>query len=408
MRSTRPLAAALAVALTITMSGSPTATRAQDPDANGEPEVEGGPPILVPPAFRSYSDVDGVHIIGQYDAEGGTGRRRQVTLHIAWRQGSQPIHSLHEPIYLETVVPYTRTPLHVVVSEDVSAADTVDWWFSSRHDLEPLYPVGGLDITLESFVDKTATGTIENDAVVDGTNVIVYAAFRNGAGAVVDTAASDPIATLPRGETTGFTLSAHPDAEAAASVDLWAETLAGPYLTNWENHFADVVPFLMFYDSILGLARARIVTGCNGGNFCPHNGVTRAQMATFLDRALELPDTDIDYFGDDDGHWAEDSINRLAEAGISDGCNTDMFCPNGRVNRGQIAKVIVLGYGVPSSSVDAFTDDETSTTEAYHNAMAAAGLAKGCNAFTRRYCPNRQLTRAEMAGFLFRAEGLAP
>ena len=58
-----------------------------------------------------------------------------------------------------------------------------------------------------------------------------------------------------------------------------------------------------FESEIDRLAQAGITLGCNppaNDQFCPLESVTRAQMATFLDRALDLPSapafgfTDID------------------------------------------------------------------------------------------------------------------
>ncbi|MCL4275834.1 MAG: S-layer homology domain-containing protein [Anaerolineales bacterium] len=37
------------------------------------------------------------------------------------------------------------------------------------------------------------------------------------------------------------------------------------------------------------LAAEGITGGCGGGNYCPNNPVTRAQMAIFLQRTFNLP-----------------------------------------------------------------------------------------------------------------------
>ena len=52
--------------------------------------------------------------------------------------------------------------------------------------------------------------------------------------------------------------------------------------------FADVNPGSVFARGINNLARSGITSGCAPGLFCPNDGVTRAQMATFLARALGL------------------------------------------------------------------------------------------------------------------------
>ncbi len=63
-------------------------------------------------------------------------------------------------------------------------------------------------------------------------------------------------------------------------------------------------------------------------------------MAAFLARALHLPPTSTDYFIDDNGSIYEPDINRLAQAGISKGCNppdNDRYCPANTATREQIA-----------------------------------------------------------------------
>jgi hypothetical protein len=60
-------------------------------------------------------------------------------------------------------------------------------------------------------------------------------------------------------------------------------------------------------------------------------------MARYLDRALDLPPTATDFFSDDDGSGYEDAINRLAAAGITEGCGDGRFCPGSWVSRAQMA-----------------------------------------------------------------------
>ena len=60
-------------------------------------------------------------------------------------------------------------------------------------------------------------------------------------------------------------------------------------------------------------------------------------MAAFLSRALQLPAAQADYFTDDEGSTFEDDINRLRQAGITTGCGDDTYCPDRPVTRGQMA-----------------------------------------------------------------------
>jgi hypothetical protein len=72
-------------------------------------------------------------------------------------------------------------------------------------------------------------------------------------------------------------------------------------------------------------------------------------MAAFLVRALGLAAyTGPDRFSDDDGNVFEGAIERLAQAGITLGCNppaNDRFCPDDPVNRGQMAAFLRRALG---------------------------------------------------------------
>jgi hypothetical protein len=124
-------------------------------------------------------------------------------------------------------------------------------------------------------------------------------------------------------------------------------------------------------------------------------------MATFLSRALDLPETATDYFTDDEGNTHEGAINRVAEAGLTVGCAPGRFCPTRDVSRAQMATFLARALDLPASPTDHFTDDDGSTHEADINAIADAGITTGCSATT--FCPTADTTRGEMAAFLHRA-----
>ena len=156
-----------------------------------------------------------------------------------------------------------------------------------------------------------------------------------------------------------------------------------------------------FFEEILWLAQEGITTGCTSTRFCPGDPVTRGQMATFLTRALDLPPAGADHFTDDDGPH-EDNINRIAEAGITTGCTATRFCPNGIVNRGQMASFLARALDLPPAGADYFTDDDGAHEDAI-NRIAEAGITTGCSA--TRFCPGGTVTRQQMAAFLYRALG---
>jgi hypothetical protein len=173
----------------------------------------------------------------------------------------------------------------------------------------------------------------------------------------------------------------------------------------------------VFADDILWMYDEGITKGCNppyNNRYCPNDSVTRGQMAAFLVRTLGLSEgVGSDAFVDDDDSIFQADIERLAHVGITKGCNppdNDRFCPDRRVTRAEMAAFLVralaLTEGVGS---DAFVDDDDSIFQADIERLAAAGITKGCNPpDNTRFCPGDRVTRGQMAAFLHRADPLIP
>ena len=159
--------------------------------------------------------------------------------------------------------------------------------------------------------------------------------------------------------------------------------------------------FSSFEADIVWAYGAGITTGCSAERYCVNDPVTRGQMATFLARALNLPEAQFDYFDDDDGTTHEENTNRIFEAGITTGCGPGAYCPDGLVTREQMASFLARAFNLPATATDYFSDDETSSHEANINRIRAAGITTGCSATT--YCPKGHVTRGQMAAFLHRA-----
>jgi glucose/arabinose dehydrogenase len=168
---------------------------------------------------------------------------------------------------------------------------------------------------------------------------------------------------------------------------------------------------------IEAIAAEGITLGCNppvNDRYCPGSFVSRGQMAAFLVRSLGLTDGgDKDWFADDNGSTFEADINKLATAGVTAGCNppdNDRYCPEKQVTRGQMAAFLVRAYGYTDPGKgDWFTDDDGTIFEGDIDRLATAGITLGCNPPTNdHFCPGNQVRRDQMASFLGRAEGLSP
>ena len=169
--------------------------------------------------------------------------------------------------------------------------------------------------------------------------------------------------------------------------------------------FADVDGSIHEMD-IAALHAAGITSGCAEWLFCPDDDVTRAQMAAFLNRALELPPAESATFDDtSESRFAED-IAAIAAADITVGCRAGEYCPDEPVTRGQMASLLVRALELPMAEGDPFHDDDGNVHEEDIAAIAVAGITYGCG--DGRFCPDEPVTRAQMASFLVRALGLEP
>ena len=99
----------------------------------------------------------------------------------------------------------------------------------------------------------------------------------------------------------------------------------------------------------------------------------------------------------------------LAELEVTVGCRTEplRYCPDAAVNRAQMATFsgarIQLETDVPSAG---FADTNRSVHATHIDALADARITRGCASEPARYCPDRPVTRAQMASFLNRARSM--
>ncbi len=119
-------------------------------------------------------------------------------------------------------------------------------------------------------------------------------------------------------------------------------TIAGvPNFTDIEGsvHGADIIQLAK-----LGITKG--CNPPDNDRFCPDDPVTRGQMAAFLHRALGgllVPGESVE-FVDDDGSIFEADIEWLGATGVTKGCNppdNDRFCPDAGVTRAQMASFLV-------------------------------------------------------------------
>lgn len=149
-----------------------------------------------------------------------------------------------------------------------------------------------------------------------------------------------------------------------------------------------------------------VARGVTRSEYRPARSVTRAQMATFIARAVETTDTPLpvtgDHFPDDDGNPHEANVNKLAAAGIVAGRN-GRYWPNEAVTRDQMATFLVrafehvAGEELPDGD-SPFTDIAGNTHATAIERAYESGFVRGRT--TTSYDPRSPVRRDQMATFL--------
>ena len=116
-------------------------------------------------------------------------------------------------------------------------------------------------------------------------------------------------------------------------------------------------------------------------------------------------------FGDvPPGHWAEEAIYKLYNAGITKGCSTNplLYCPDKDVSKAAMAVFLLRsihgGSYTPPPATGIFTDVDVNQWYApWVEQLYREGITKGCSADPLMYCPDRAVSKASMAVFLLRS-----
>jgi len=179
----------------------------------------------------------------------------------------------------------------------------------------------------------------------------------------------------------------------------------------WVSEFLDVPPASPIYSYVMSLVGDGVTAGCGGGNYCPNNSVTRAQMAVFLLKAkygawwTPPPATGTVFLDVPSNAFAAAWIEELFHEGISGGCGGGNYCPNSVVIRQQMPVFLLKASRgstyVPPACTGIFADVPcpgtfTNWIEQLYN----QGVTGGCSTSPLLFCPTSNVTRGQMAVFV--------
>jgi virginiamycin B lyase len=180
--------------------------------------------------------------------------------------------------------------------------------------------------------------------------------------------------------------------------------------------FPDVPTSNLFYAFVENLFHNGITGGCGGGDYCPTSSVTRAQMAVFLMKsklgAAETPPpaTGTVFADVPASNPFAPWIEQLAGFGITGGCGGGDYCPGDPVTRAQMAVFLLKAeHGssyAPPACIGIFTDVPCPSPFAnWIEQLFNESITGGCGG--GNYCPDNPNTRGQMAVFLVKTFGLA-
>jgi hypothetical protein len=168
--------------------------------------------------------------------------------------------------------------------------------------------------------------------------------------------------------------------------------------------FPDVPSASPHREAILSLADAGVTYGCETNLFCPDQTLTRAQAASFMVRAFELEPVRGSRFSDvgiDATHSPE--INALTELGWLLGYSDGTFRPAETLTRGQVASLLARTLP-PQNPFDAppLPYPDVSTDHAHFEGitrLAAYDLRGDCDGLGG-FCPDDPVERDSTASFV--------
>ena len=175
--------------------------------------------------------------------------------------------------------------------------------------------------------------------------------------------------------------------------------------------FSDVPAASVFYQPVMNLAAAGVVSGYSDGRFYPENPVTRAQFAKMVvlaldkhtaqvDKAGDPTFNDVDYTGSE---YPFDYVEEAVALGIIKGYSDGTFHPGANMTRVQLAVMLVraggdslaappAGYALPF--IDVPSASKQAVAKAYYNHLLSGKT-------TTKFDPYSPATRGQVAKMVY-------
>ena len=179
-----------------------------------------------------------------------------------------------------------------------------------------------------------------------------------------------------------------------------------PTEPEYANPFVDVAETDFYYDAVLWALEEGVTAGTSENTFSPNEPCQRAQVVTFLWRAMGCPEpasaenpfTDVK---ETDFYYK--AVLWAVEQGITNGMTADTFGPYGVCNRAQVVTFLHRALGKPAGpGENPFSDVKPG--DYYYDAVlwaVGAGVTSGVDAGV--FGPGYDCVRGQVVTFLYRA-----
>ena len=168
--------------------------------------------------------------------------------------------------------------------------------------------------------------------------------------------------------------------------------------------FADVPSGAYYADAVAWAVSKGVTTGTSASTFSPDAACTRAQVVTFLWRAMGCPEPAASSSFADvaAGSYYSKAVAWALEKGVTTGTSATTFSPDAVCTRAQVVTFLQRALGGSGGGSTGFTDVPA---DAYYAGAVAWAVSKGITTGTSAstFSPNAQCSRAQIVTLLYRA-----
>lgn len=250
------------------------------------------------------------------------------------------------------------------------------------------------------YASETAPTTATSTVYMTADSVTVYAApktsaktlgtLKKGASATY-TALTDGWYTIQYNGTAGFIQSKY-------------TTKTKPSTPSTPTGFTDVPSGKYYTDAVVWAVKNGVTSGTSATTFSPNKSCTRAEIVTFLWKAVGSPSVSgSNPFKDvKSSDYYYKAVQWAVQNGVTSGTSATTFSPNKKCTRGEVVTFLWSEAGKPSTT-NTISFRDVSSSAFYYKAIKWAvkyGITSGTSAAS--FSPENVCTRAEVVTFLYK------